>query len=86
LRQPGTNGKIAGLAPTELQGDWMLEWIKAEMPLDIAMDERAGRDHFRIEKGLGTDRAMEDAAMPVRPVHHRRDAKCVVADAQDDLI
>ena len=56
------------------------------MALHITMDERAGGDHFRIEKGFGTYRAMEGAAMPVRPVHHRRDAKSVVAGAQDDLI
>ena len=56
------------------------------MALDITMDERAGRDHFRIEKGFGTHRAMEDAAMPVRPVHHRCDAKGVFADAQVALI
>lgn len=29
---------------------------------------------------------MEDAAMPVRPVHHRCDAEGVVVDAQDALI
>ena len=56
------------------------------MALHITMDERAGSDHFRVKKGFGTDRTMEDAAMPVRPVHHRCDAKGVFADAQDDLI
>ena len=64
----------------------MLEWIKAQMALHITMDERASRHHFRIEKGFGTHRAMENAAMPVRPVHHRCDAEGVVVDAQDALI
>ena len=50
------------------------------MALDITMDERTSRDHFRVEKGLGANRAMEDAAVPVCPIHHRRDAECVRAD------
>jgi hypothetical protein len=58
----------------------MLDRIESKMALHIPVDERPGRNHLGVEKSFGANRAMEGAAMPVRPVHHRCDAECVVVD------
>ena len=39
------------------------------------MHERARRHHFGVKKGVLAKQAMEDAAVPVGPVHHGRYAK-----------
>ncbi len=36
---------------------------------------RAGRDHLGVEQRAARQQAMEEPAMPVRPVHHRRDGE-----------
>jgi hypothetical protein len=36
-----------------------------------------GGDHLRIKQGVPREMAMEDTAMPVRPIHHGRHTKSV---------
>jgi hypothetical protein len=35
------------------------------------VDDRPGRQHLRIEQRMARQMAVEDTAVPVRPVHHR---------------
>ena len=56
----------------------MFAGIEAEQPTAIAMNDGAGRQHLRVKPGTPRHQAMEDAAMPVGPVHHRGDRELVV--------
>jgi hypothetical protein len=42
------------------------------------MDDGARRQHLRVKPRPPRHQAMEDAAMPVGPIHHRGDGKTVV--------
>jgi hypothetical protein len=53
----------------------MFACIEPEQPPAIAMNDRASRQHLRIKPGTPGHQAMEDAAMPVGPIHHRGNGK-----------
>ena len=72
LAEPRAGSEFGRLAAAELQGHRMLGDIEVEMPRDIAMQQSAGCHHLGVEPGTAGQQAMEETAMPVRPVHHRR--------------
>jgi hypothetical protein len=39
---------------------------------DVAVQERAGGHHLGVQASALGEQAMEEPAMPVGPVHHRR--------------
>ena len=41
----------------------------------VAMQQRAGCHHLRIEARATAQQAMEDAAVAIRPIHHRSDGQ-----------
>ncbi len=71
------SASFAGIGATELQRDRMLDFGEAEEPRAIAVDHGIGRHHFGIEQRALRQLTVEDAAMPVRPIHHGRNAKSV---------
>ena len=70
--------QIAGIGPAKLQRHRMLAWIEAEQPRAVAMKDGAGRQHLRVEPRTTRHQPVEDAAMPVGPVHHRGDGKAII--------
>jgi hypothetical protein len=50
-----------------------------EMTADIAVQQRTGGHHFRIQPGMARNMAMEDTAMAVGPIHHGRNADLATA-------
>jgi hypothetical protein len=56
----------------------MLLLRKSDEPLTIAMDHCVGGDHLGIEQRALRQLTVEDAAMPIRPIHHGSDAKSVI--------
>ena len=46
-----------------------------EQPLTVTMDDRARGHHLGIKPRAARQQAMEDAAMPVSPIHHRGDGE-----------
>ena len=66
----GGGGEIGRVRAAKLQRHRMLHCVEAEQPLAVAVDHRAGRDHLRVEPRAPRHEAMENAAMPVGPVHH----------------
>jgi hypothetical protein len=62
--------EVFGLTPAQLHADRMLLPAERQVPLDVAMDQRAGGDHLGVEKGARRHLAQEEPAMPVGPVHH----------------
>ncbi|GAB5427935.1 MAG: hypothetical protein Devi2KO_13940 [Devosia indica] len=46
--------------------------MEAQMAFGIAMYYGAGIDHFGEEQAMARQQTMEEAAMPIRPIHHRR--------------
>ncbi len=67
--------QIFRIAAAELQRHRMLGGIEAEQALARAMDDGVGRDHLRIEERMARELPVEEPAVPVRPFHHRGDAK-----------
>jgi hypothetical protein len=70
---PHRFGQLGRIAAAQLQRDRMLDGIVAQQALAVAMDHRVGHDHLGIKQRMARQLAMEEPAMPVRPVHHRRD-------------
>ena len=49
--------------------------VKAQVPLNIAMQQRAGGDHLGVDPRLARERAPKAPAVPVGPVHAGRRAE-----------
>ena len=64
--------QVGRLTAAELQCDWMLLGIEHQVTSNIAMDQGAGGHHFGVEQGLARQKAVQIAAMAIRPIHHRR--------------
>jgi hypothetical protein len=56
----------------------MFDFRKTQQPRAIAMDHSIRRQHFGIQARPTRQRAMEGAAVPVSPIHHRRNAKATI--------
>jgi hypothetical protein len=68
-------GKLGGIRPAELQRERMLLRAEPEQPVALAVDHGLRRHHLRIEARMPRHLAVEEPAMPVRPIHHRGDAE-----------
>jgi hypothetical protein len=66
-------GELCRIGAAELQRDRVLGSIEADQPLARAMDDGVGDDHLGVEQRTARQLAMQDPAMPIRPIHHRRD-------------
>ena len=61
------------IGTAELQGKRMLGGIEPQQPRAVAMQHRAGGQHFSVEQRTPRQQTVEKPAMPVSPVHHRSD-------------
>ena len=50
-----------------------------QQPVAITMDDGIGGHHFRIKRGMGRQHAVENTAMTIGPIHHRRNRKAMGA-------
>src|SRR5207247_11120116 len=66
--------ELRRLGTAQLQRDRMLLPAEGQMTVYVAVDEGAGGDHLGVEPRARRHLAQEVAAVPVGPVHHRRDA------------
>ena len=64
--------RSSGSLPAQLQGHRVLFGVESQKAIGIAMDDGAGGNHLRVQQGRGCQQPVEVAAMPVGPVHHRR--------------
>ena len=67
--------QLVGFAAAELQCDRMLGCIEAQMMRGVTVKERAGGHHLRVQARPRRELPVQVAAVPVGPVHHRRDAE-----------
>ena len=74
----GAAAELVRIGAAELQGKRVLRPIEAQEPLGLAEQDRPGRDHLGVEQRARRDQAQEVAAMPIGPVHHRRDGQAAV--------
>ncbi len=65
----------SGIVAAELQRDRMLDCVEADQPLAVAADHGLRGHHLGVEPGATRHQAVDDAAMPVGPIHHRRDGE-----------
>jgi hypothetical protein len=49
-----------------------------QKPLAIAVNKRSSGYHLSVKQSLFTKQAPEVTAVAIRPVHHRRNAECVI--------
>src|SRR5260221_10475678 len=66
------------IGTAKLERHRVLERVKTEQPLAIAMQHRTGGEHLGIDQRPTRQQPMEEAAMPVRPFHHRGDTKAPI--------
>ena len=59
-----------GIAAPQLQRQRLFAAVEAEQALAIAVDDRVGVHHFRVQAHTRCQHAMEHAAMAIGPVHH----------------
>ena len=67
--------ELARIAAAELQCHRVLGGVEVEVARHVAVRERRRGHHFGVEPCATRDQAQEVPAVPVRPVHHRRDAE-----------
>ena len=73
-------GQRARVGAAELQRHRMLGRIETQQPCPIAVQHRAGRQHFGVKQRPARQQPMEKPAVPVGPLHHRGDAKAPCVD------
>ena len=77
LADRGGLGEPGRIGAAELQGDRMLLGAERQQPLAVAMQDRLRRHHLGVEPRAPRQQPMEEPAMPIRPIHHGRDAEAV---------
>src|SRR4029079_1635452 len=76
LADRGGLGERLRIGGAELQHHWVLRVAAhGEQPLTVAVQDRRRRNHLGVEQRMPGELAVEGPAMPVRPIHHRRDAE-----------
>jgi hypothetical protein len=68
-------GERPRIGAAELDRHRVLERIEADEPLAVAAQHRARRHHLGIEQCPTRQQPMEEPAVPVGPLHHRRDTE-----------
>ena len=63
----------------------MLRRIEVEMVRDIAVHEGGRSDHLGVQASASRDETEKEPAMPIGPVHHRRDAKAMRSEIHAGL-
>ena len=63
------------IGAAELQGDGIVGGRVGEQARAVAVQDGVSGDHLGVEQRVARHEAVEGAAMPIRPVHHGRDAK-----------
>ena len=66
-------GELVRIGAAELQRDRLFDRVEAEQPLARPVDHRVGHHHLGVEQRAARQLAMKEPAMPIRPIHHRRD-------------
>ena len=77
-RSRAASASFAGSEPPSCSATGCSLGVEAEQPLAIAMEHRVGRHHLGVEQRAPRQQAMEEPAMPVRPIHHGRDTESMV--------
>jgi hypothetical protein len=70
--------KLPRIATAELQRNRMLVHVVGQEPHAVTVKHGAGGDHFGIDQRPTREQAVEEPAVPIRPVHHRGDAESAV--------
>ena len=77
FRDPRRSGEAPRFGAPKLQRDGMLKRVEADQPCAVTADDGLRRDHLRIQACAPREQAVKIPAVPVRPLHHRRNAKTV---------
>ncbi|MNJ31077.1 hypothetical protein D3C77_256990 [compost metagenome] len=72
LADPRRLGQLGRVRAAQLQRHRMLDRVEAQQAVAVAVDDRRGRDHLRIEQRPRAQRAVKRSTVAVGPVHHRR--------------
>ena len=64
------SGQHRGITAAKLQRNRLLKRVKTQQPVPVAMPNGLRRHHLSIKQRMPRELAVEEPAMPVRPVHH----------------
>ena len=65
-------GQQCRITAAQLQRQRLLDRVKTEQALAIAVDHRIGMHHLGIQTGTRRQQTVEEPAVAIGPVHHRR--------------
>ena len=71
----GGIGQFCGIGAAELGRQRVFDRVIIQQMRRPAAHQRRSRDHFCVQQALARDLTVQKPAMPVCPVHHRRDGK-----------
>ncbi len=80
LADRGGGCEVSRVGAAELERHGMFACVETQEPLAITMKNGASGQHLRVQPATPRHQTMEDAAMPVGPVHHRGDGKSPLTD------
>jgi len=70
--------ELLAIAAADLKRERMFDRVEIEMMRNVTMHESRRRDHFGVQPGAPRDEPEKIPAVPVGPVHHRRDTETPV--------
>ena len=73
--QFGAGRQVGGFAATQLQRHRVFDRAEVQVMRHVAVQQRAGGHHLGVQAGAARHQAVQDAAVPVGPVHHGRDGQ-----------
>jgi hypothetical protein len=76
--EAGAVGEAGGVIAADLEDEGFFVGGEAEEPIEVAMDDRLGGDHFGVEHHPPTDLPRKEAEMPIGALHHRRNAEGIM--------
>ncbi len=78
LGEAGAMGEATGVIAADLEDEGLFLGGEAEEPIEIAMDDRLGCNHFGVEHHPPTDLPRKEAEMPIGALHHGRNAEGIM--------
>jgi hypothetical protein len=84
--EAGAVGEAGGVIAADLEDKGFFVGGEAEEPIEVAMDDRLGGDHFGVEHHPPTDLPREKSEMPIGALHHGRNAEGILPGLHSEKI
>jgi hypothetical protein len=82
----GAVGEADRVIAADLEDEGFFVRGEAKEPIEVAMDDRLGGDHFGVEHHPPTDLPREKSEMPIGALHHGRNAEGIMPGLHSEKI